>query len=75
MKRYIYNHDHYSINFSNHNFFFFNRENMFVCARLLQSCLTICNPMDYSLPASSDQGTLQARILECYALLKGIFLT
>ena len=22
MKRYIYNHDHYSINFSNHNFFF-----------------------------------------------------
>ena len=48
--------------------FFFNRENVFVCARLLQSCLTLCNPMDCSLPASSDHGTLQARILECYAL-------
>ena len=48
--------------------FFFNRENVFVHARLLQSCLTLCNPMDCSLPASSDHGTLQARILECYAL-------
>ena len=48
--------------------FFFNRENVFVRARLLQSCLTLCNPMDCSLPASSDRGTLQARILECYAL-------
>ena len=29
-----------------------------------QSCLTLCNPMDCSLPGSSFQGILQARILE-----------
>ena len=27
-------------------------------------CLTLCDPMDYSLPGSSVQGILQARILE-----------
>ena len=42
-------------------------------AKLLQSCLTLCDPMDYSLPGSSVLG-LQARILEldCHALLQGI---
>ena len=29
-----------------------------------QSCLTLCNPMDCSLPDSSVHGILQARILE-----------
>ena len=29
-----------------------------------QSCVTLCNPMDYSLPGSSVHGILQARILE-----------
>ena len=29
-----------------------------------QSCLTLCNPMDYSLLSSSIQGISQARILE-----------
>ena len=29
-----------------------------------QSCLTLCNPMDCSLPGSSVHGILQARILE-----------
>ena len=29
-----------------------------------QSCLTLCNPMDCSLPGSSIQGIFQARILE-----------
>ena len=33
-------------------------------ARLLQSCLTLCDSMDYSLPGSSVHGILQARILE-----------
>ena len=33
-------------------------------AKSLQSCLTLCNPMDCSLPASSVHGILQARILE-----------
>ena len=29
-----------------------------------QSCLTLCDPMDYSLPGSCIHGILQARILE-----------
>ena len=33
-----------------------------------QSCLTLCNPMDYSLPGSSVHGMLQARTLECVAV-------
>ena len=33
-----------------------------------QSCLTLCNLMDYSLPGSSVCGVLQARILERVAI-------
>ena len=33
-----------------------------------QSCLTLCNPMDCSLPGSSVHGILQARILEWVAI-------
>ena len=33
-------------------------------AKSLQLCLTLCNPMDYSLPDSSVYGIFQARILE-----------
>ena len=41
-----------------------------------QSCLTLCDPMDFSLPGSSVHGILQARILEGVAfLLQGIFPT
>ena len=29
-----------------------------------QSCPTLCDPMDYSLPGSSVHGILQARVLE-----------
>ena len=36
-----------------------------------QSCLTLCDHMDYSLPGSSAHGILQARILEWVALLQG----
>ena len=32
-------------------------------AKSLQSCLTLCNPMDCSLPGSFVHGILQARIL------------
>ena len=41
-----------------------------VCMRatLLQLCLTLCDPMDYSLPGSSVCGILQARILEWVAM-------
>ena len=37
-------------------------------AKLLQSCLTLCNPMDCSPPGSSVQGILQARIPERIAM-------
>ena len=35
-----------------------------LCAKLLQLCLTLCNPMDCSPPGSSVYGILQARKLE-----------
>ena len=35
-----------------------------MCAKSLQPCLTLCDPMDYSPPGSSVHGILQARILE-----------
>ena len=40
-----------------------------------QSCLTLCNPIAYSLPDSSVHGILQARILEwvSHSLLQGTF--
>jgi len=37
-------------------------------AKLLQSCVTLCNPMDYSLPGFPIHGILQARILEWVAV-------
>ena len=33
-------------------------------AKSLQSCPTLCDPMDCSLPGSSIHGTFQARVLE-----------
>ena len=43
---------------------------MCVCvhAKLLQPCLTLCDPMDCSLPVSSVQGILWARTLEWVAM-------
>ena len=37
---------------------------MLCCAKLFQSCLSLCNPLDCSPPGSSVHGILQARILE-----------
>ena len=37
-------------------------------AKLLQLCLTQCDPMNSSLPGSSVHGILQARILELVAM-------
>ena len=48
---------------------------MYVRTKLLQSCLTLGNPMDCSPPGSAVHGILQARILGCHSLLQGIFLT
>ena len=39
-----------------------------LCAKLLQSCLTLYDPMDCSLPGSSVHGISQARILEWVAM-------
>ena len=33
-------------------------------SEVAQSCPTLCNPMDYSLPGSSVHGIFQARVLE-----------
>ena len=39
-----------------------------VCAKSLQSCLTLCDAMDSSPPGSSVHGILQARILQWAAM-------
>ena len=47
------------------------------CAKLLQSYLTLCNPMNYSLPGSSVHGDSLGKNtgVDCHALLQGISLT
>ena len=40
------------------------RTSLIMCAQLLQSCPTLCDPMHGSPPRSSVHGILQARILE-----------
>ena len=37
-------------------------------SEVTQSCLTFCNPMDYSLPCSSVHGIFQPRVLEWVAI-------
>ena len=45
-------------------------------AKLFQSCLTLCDPIDGSPPGSTIPGILQARTLVgCHFLLQGIFPT
>ena len=46
----------------------FNQEDMCMHTKLLQLCLTLCDPVDCSSPGSSVHGILQARILECIAI-------
>ena len=41
---------------------------VYMCALLLQLCLTLCDPMDCSLPGSSVHGILQSRVLEWVAM-------
>ena len=41
---------------------------MCVCVQSLQSCLNLCDLVDYSLPGSSVHGVLQARTLEWVAV-------
>ena len=37
-------------------------------SEVAQSCLTLCNPMDCSLPGSSVHGIFQERVLEWVAI-------
>ena len=37
---------------------------IYECVLVAQSCLTLCNPIDYSPQGTSVHGSLQARILE-----------
>ena len=37
-------------------------------SEVTQSCLTLCNPMDYSLSGSSVHGIFQASLLEWVAI-------
>ena len=37
-------------------------------AKSLQSCLTLCDPMDCSLPGSSNHGIFRATVLEWGAI-------
>ena len=48
-----------------------------VHAKSLQSCLTLCDPMDCSLPGFSAYGNCPGKNtgVGCHALLQGIFLT
>ena len=50
----------------------FKKYIIYIClcmhAKSLQLCLTLCDPIDYSLPSSSAHGILQARILKWVAI-------
>ena len=39
-----------------------------VCVLVAQSCLTLCDPMDYRLLGSSVHGIIKGRILEWVAI-------
>ena len=41
---------------------------MYTVCVCTQSCLTLCSPMDCSLPVSSVHGIFQARVLEWVAI-------
>ena len=41
---------------------------MCMSAKLLQLCLTLCDPVDYNPPGSSVHGILQARLPEWVAI-------
>ena len=45
-----------------------HRDILYVCELTEQLCLTLCNPMDCSLPGSSVHEIPQARILEWVAI-------
>ena len=56
------------IPFSNVNDLHSSNWSSAAAAKSLQSCLTLCDPIDGSPPGSSVPGVLQARILEWVAI-------
>ena len=46
----------------------FNIFKQISCSLITKSCLTLCNPMDYSTPGSSVHGISQVRTLEWVAI-------
>ena len=48
--------------------------NAAAAAKSLQSCLTLCDPIDGSLPGSSIHGIFQARVLEWGAIAFSVIL-
>ena len=52
-------------------------DHLYVLCLVAQSCLTLCNLMDYSLPGSSVHGDYPGKNTEvgCHALFQGIFPT
>ena len=51
-----------------HTVFWLPLNIVWLCAKSLQSCLTLCDPMGCSEPDSSVHGILQTRMLECVAM-------
>ena len=47
---------------------FSTTQSVCVCTQSLQSCLTLCDPMDCGLPGSSVHESLQPRTLEWFAI-------
>ena len=70
----LFTYNIHAVNSTNYNLY---KLHVCICAKLLQSCLTLCYPMDYSLPGSSVHGIFQVRILEWVAITysRRIFLT
>ena len=51
-------------------------DSMCVCVLVAQSCLTLCNPMDYSPPGSSVQNSLGKNTgVGCHFLIQRVFPT
>ena len=48
------------------------KEQYLDCAKLLQSCPTFCDPMDFTPPGFSAHGILQARILKWLPFLSSV---
>ena len=61
-----------SLYFNNFTMMYFSVGQFCSCpewvSEVTQSCLTLCNPMDCSLPGSPLHGILQARVLEWVAI-------